>query len=87
MRLFNQLSRRVTVPLLRYAKKLSTIGAAAGDRGLSLFDVFLFDGDPALEVDLDAFVPDLDPVLFKREIVKSMACALGEIVRLHLTVK
>ncbi len=40
----------------RYAKKPSTIGAAAGDRGLPLFDVFLFDGDPALEVSFDACV-------------------------------
>lgn len=37
-------------------KKPSTIGAAASDRGLPLFDVFLFDGDPALEVDFDADV-------------------------------
>ena len=56
MRLFNQLSRRVTVPLLRYAKKTSTIGAAAGDRGLPLFDVFLLDGDAAFAVDLDTGV-------------------------------
>jgi hypothetical protein len=55
--------------------------------GFCLFHIFLLDRHTAFELDLTFFVPDLDPVLFKREIVKSMACALGEIVRLHLTVK
>ncbi len=47
------------VPICRrppMPKKPSTIGAAAGDRGLSLFDVFLLDGDAAFAVDLDAGV-------------------------------
>ena len=76
MRLFNQLSRRVTVPLLRYAKKTSTIGAAAGDRGLPLFDVFLLDGDAAFEFDHDAFVSDLYPIYqhFHRGAVDRCEC-------------
>ena len=42
--------------ILQCRKKPSTIGAAAGDRGLSLFDVFLLDGDAAFAVDLDSGV-------------------------------